>query len=365
MNIVELILKLLGGDTLKQLSSLTGESPDLVQKALGAIVPTLLSGIGGAASKPNGAEKLWNSLRSVDDSLSDNLGSVIAKGGADELAKKGTNILGDLLGSGGLTALIGPLAKFLAGNTALVSKLLPMIAPFALSVISKQVKSGGLDAAGLLKLLLSQKSNIARAIPGDLAKGLAGVQGLGDLASFASGAADAVGNAGSQAAKESANWLLPLLALAALVGGLLWWLSQAKPPVKENAPGKITAEQTDLMKKMGEAATPAVDPVKALTENFTGYFKSIDGALDGITDVDTAKAAVPNLEKLAGQFDDLTGLFKKLPDAGRTGLLGLLEGGEKTLQEKAEKVVGIPGVGELIKPLLDGLLEKLAALIKG
>ena len=107
MNIVELILKLLGGDTLKQLSAFTGESPDLVQKALGAIVPTLLSGIGGAAAKPNGAEKLFNSLRSIDDSLSDNLGSVIAKGGADELAKKGTNILGDLLGSGGLTALIG------------------------------------------------------------------------------------------------------------------------------------------------------------------------------------------------------------------------------------------------------------------
>ena len=116
---------------------------------------------------------------------------------------------------------------------------------------------------------------------------------------------------------------------------------------------------------MAEATAAAADPVKALTENFTGYFKSIDGALDGITDVDTAKAAVPGLEKLTGQFDDMTGLFKKLPEAGRTGMLSLLEGGQKTLQEKAEKVVGIPGVGELIKPLLDGLLEKLAALIKG
>ncbi len=371
MNIVELILKLLGGDTLKQLASLTGESPDLVQKALGAIVPTLLSGIGGAAAKPNGAEKLFNTLRSVDDSLSDNLGSVIAKGGADELAKKGTNILGDLLGSGGLTALIGPIAKFLAGNTALVSKLLPMIAPFALSVLSKQVKSGGLDAAGLLKLLLSQKSNIARAIPGDLAKGLAGVQGLSDLTSFASDTASKVGQAGSEAAKESTNWLLPILALAALLGGLLWFLSQAKPVVKEVARetmGKVEeASESAAMaiEKAKMAAEAAVDPVKALTEDFTGYFKSIDGALDGITDVDTAKAAVPNLEKLVGQFEGLSGLFNKLPAAGRGGVLSLLEGGQKTLQEKAEKAVGIPGVGELIKPLLDGLLEKLAALIKG
>jgi hypothetical protein len=376
MNIVELILKLLGGDTLKQLSAFTGESPDLVQKALGAIVPTLLSGIGGAAAKPNGAEKLFNSLRSIDDSLSDNLGSVIAKGGADELAKKGTNILGDLLGGGALTALIGPLAKFLAGNTALVSKLLPMIAPFALSVLSKQVKSGGLDAAGLLKMLLSQKSNIARAIPGDLAKGLAGVQGLSDLANFASDTAATVGHtaskvgqAGKEVAKESTNWFLPLLALAALIGGLLWWLSQSKPPVKENnAPpmtGKMIERAEEMAAEVKDKVEATLDPVKALTEDFTGYFKSIDGALDGITDVDTAKAAVPNLEKLVGQFDGLSALFSKLPAAGRGGVLSLLEGGEKTLQEKAEKAIGIPGVGELIKPLLDGLLQKLSALIKG
>ena len=376
MNIVEMILKLLGGDTLKQLSAFTGESPDLVQKALGAIVPTLLSGIGGAAAKPNGAEKLWNSLRSVDDSLSDNLGSVIAKGGADELTKKGTSILGDLLGTGGLTALIGPLAKFLAGNTALVSKLLPMIAPFALSVLSKQVKSGGLDAAGLLKMLLSQKSNIARAIPGDLAKGLAGVQGLSDLANFASDTAanvghtaanvghtaSKVGHAGAEAAKESTNWLLPILGLAALLGGLLWFLSQGKPAAKVVPDVSHSAPP---MPHAAHAIPAVVDPVKALTEDFTGYFKSIDGALDGITDVDTAQAAVPGLEKLVGQFDGLSALFGKLPAAGRGGVLSLLEGGEKTLQEKAEKVIGIPGVGELIKPLLDGLLEKLSVLIKG
>ena len=369
MNIVELILKLLGGDTLKQLSSVLGESPEAVQKALAAIVPTLLSGVGGLASKPQGAEKLWNSLRTVDDSLSDNLGSVIAKGGAaDELTKKGTNILEDLMGKQSLLALIGPLAKFLAGNTALVSKLLPMVAPIILSVIGKQVKSGGLDLAGLMKLLLSQQGNIAKAIPADLAKGLAGVQGLGDLTSFASGAAAAVGNAGNEAAK-GVNWLLPLLALAALVGGYLYWQNFVQKPTKVAEPvvpdvGKMPSTDKLLQDKVG-AVIDTLDPAKALTENLTGYFKSIDGELDGITDEATAKAAVPKLEKLVGQFDDLSGLFKKLPEAGRSGLLSLLEGGEKTLQEKAEKVVGIPGVGELLKPLLDGLLEKLAALIKG
>ena len=386
MNIVELILKALSGDTLKQLSSLVGESPEVVQKALAAIVPTLLSGVGGLASKPQGAEKLWSALKSVDPEISDNLGSVLAGAGAEELKKKGTSILEDLMGKNSLASLIGPLAAFLAGNTGLVTKLLPLVAPFLLSFLGKQVKSGGLDLAGLTKLLLSQKGNIASALPAGLAKGLAGVQGLGDLTSFASEATKAVSNAGSKAASESTNWLAPALIAGALLLGGLWWFNQAKPSPKidaeqmarnmgqsiSNEMAKLKNATTTGVEQMKEAAEEGVehakellDPVNALTKNFGGYFDSINGALDGITDADTAKAAVPNLEKLSGQFDDLTGLFKKLPEAARGGFTTLLEAGQKTLAEKSEKVLGIPGVSDLLKPLLDGLLAKIAELLKG
>ena len=389
MNIVELILKALSGDTLKQLASVVGESPEGVQKALAAIVPTLLSGIGGLASKPQGAEKLWSTLKTVDDRVSDDLGGVLAGGGAGELSKKGTNILEDLLGKQSLAALIVPLAKFLAGNTELVKKLLPLVAPFLLSMLSKQAKSGGLDMAGLLKLLLSQKGNIASAMPKGLAEGLAGVQGLGDLTSFASSAV----NAGSKAAAETTNWLVPGLIAAALAAAGLWFLTQGKPAGKSDSTKSAQdAEATmksmaETMKNMGEKATAtaaagvekakemveesvdkakdALDPVQALTKNFSGYFDSLGGALDGISDEDTAKAAVPALEKFATQFDDLKGLFDKLPEAARGGFSSLLEGGQKTLTEKTDKVLGIPGVGDLLKPLLEGILEKLAALLKG
>ena len=363
MNIVELILKALSGDTLKQLSSLVGESPDGVQKALAAIVPTLLSGIGAAAAKPQGAEKLFNTLKHVN---ADDLGGILA-GGAEEVQKKGTNILEDLLGKQSLAALIVPLAKFLAGNTALVTKLLPMVAPFVLSILSKQMKSGGLDAAGLLKMLLSQKGNIGAALPKGLAEGLAGVQGLGDLTSFATGATQAVKSAGTEA--PSTNWLLPILAIAALLAAGWWFLNQ-KPPKAVLNTDQMKADAEKSMKKASEsmqsmAESAAEDPVKALTKNFGGYFESVGGALDAITDEETAKAAVPKLEKMTGEFDAMSALFKKLPDAARGGFSTLLEGGQKTLTEKAEKVLGIAGVSDLLKPLLDGLLEKLAALLKG
>jgi hypothetical protein len=35
------------------------------------------------------------------------------------------------------------------------------------------------------------------------------------------------------------------------------------------------------------------------------------------------------------------------------------------LTEKSEKVLGIPGVSELLKPILDGLLAKVVAMLKG
>ena len=211
---------------------------------------------------------------------------------------------------------------------------------------------------------------------------------MGDLTSFASSAAQAVNTAGSKAvtdAAESSNWLVPALAIGGLLLAGLWFLNQGKAPVKEA--GKAAVEVGEKMKSEAEKAVGTVatglekakemveegveavkeglNPVEALTKNFGGYFDSLGGALDGITDVDTAKAAIPSLEKMGTEFDTLSGLFNKLPEAARGGLSGLIESGQKTLTEKSEKVLGIPGVSELLKPILDGLLAKVVEMLKG
>lgn len=361
MNIVELLLKSLSGETLKQLASALGQSPESLQKALSAIVPLFLSGLGGLASKPDGAEKIMSTLKSVDELNPDDFGKILAGGKGDEISQKGTNILEVLLGKQGLAALLIPLAKYLASNTEVVKKLLSLAAPLLMSIVSKQMKSGGLDIAGLLKLLLSQKGNIANALPKGLASELVGVQGLGDLTSFATDSVQAVGNAAKSAAAESTNWFVPGLVALALIGAGLWYLSNGKPAVK---PGDASVNPASVHVDLPAATVADVDPVKALTEKFTGYFDSVGGALDGITDEATAKTALPQVQKMAEQFDDLKGLFDKLPAAAKTGLNGLLESSQKTLTEKVEKVLGIPGVGELLKPALEGILEKIAALLK-
>ena len=155
--------------------------------------------------------------------LSD-LGGMLTGDKKDELAKSGTSILEALLGKGMLGSLISALASFLGGKTALVTKLLPMLAPILIGMIGKQVKSGGLDLAGLTKLILGQKGNIAAAMPQGLLSSLSGVQGLGDLTGFAKSATAAVGSATKKAGamvEEAASplrWLLPVIVVVALAG---------------------------------------------------------------------------------------------------------------------------------------------------
>lgn len=366
MNIVEMILKSLSGETLQKLAAAIGESPESVQKALTAIVPTILSGLGSLATSPQGGEKLWNSLRSVDGQVADELGGILAGGGADELAKKGAGILEDLLGKGGLAALIGPIAKYIASNPELVKKLLPLVVPFILSFLGKQIKDGGFDLASLLKLLMAQKANIAKAMPAELRNSLAGVQGLGDLTTFASDATRKLTSTGSSTLAQSADstqWFVPLMALIALLAAGAWWLNQPKPAVVD--PTK-TIENRPAVDTGAVGVTPGPqDPAESITKTFSGYVQETSRILDSVTDVPTAESAAPQLTGLTSQMDALAATLEDLPDSSRAIVSSIVKQGQKTLQDKADKVLAIPGVGEILKPILDTLLEKVSSLIKG
>ena len=37
----------------------------------------------------------------------------------------------------------------------------------------------------------------------------------------------------------------------------------------------------------------------------------------------------------------------------------------KTMQEQADKVLGIAGVGDILKPIIEGIIKKITALVGG
>jgi len=373
MNLVELILKqLLSGDVLGNLAGALGASTEDTKKAVSASIPAMLGGIGSLASKPEGANKLWNSLKQVDENIGTDWGGMLTGEKGNELAKSGTSMLESVFGKGLLSALINGLGGFLGGKSALITKLLPMLAPMLMGTIARQVKSGGLDLAGLTKMLTGQKGNIAAAMPQGLLNSLSGVQGLGDLAGFAKGAAATAGSASRAAASAATEavsplkWLLPLLALAAIAFAGYWFFIRPKPVApKSPRPETVAPSATDQATSGIGAAADLAEGATELASEFTSLFDKFSKTLAGITDTATAQAAVPELQKMNDQIDLLKESLEKLPAAARPAVNKAIETSTKVFQEQSEKVLALPGVGDVLKSVIEGIVKKLVALVTG
>ena len=84
-------------------------------------------------------------------------------------------------------------------------------------------------------------------------------------------------------------------------------------------------------------------------------------ALEGITDKASAEAALPNLKAVETKLDELGGTVEGLPQQAKEALASLLDNSLPALKELVTKVEGIEGVGEVVKPTLDGIMAKLDA----
>jgi hypothetical protein len=281
MNLLDLVKEQLTPDLVQKASTLVGEDSAKTSSALGAIAPTLLSAVAAKGSSKAGADEILATLsdNKVDDSLLGNVGGMLgAGGGADNpLLKIGGALLPMLLGNktAGVAGLIASLFGIKSGTA---SMLLSLAAPIIGSLISKQVKTGGLDASGLASMLGSQRGALAAAAP----KGLDAVLGLGDVASGISSAASSTIDAGASAARTATSaassavnagadvvrdagrtasavanqtvktgnsmlrWLLPLLAILA-IGLLLWnFLGGSAPDLKSVACTNLNTVQTTI-----------------------------------------------------------------------------------------------------------------------
>jgi CHAD domain-containing protein len=88
-------------------------------------------------------------------------------------------------------------------------------------------------------------------------------------------------------------------------------------------------------------------------------------ALTDVTDVDSAQAALPKLEDMATQLDTLGKAFQSLPSTARPALAQTVATAVKKLESQRQRIEEIPGVGGILKSILDTIFEKLAAMVKG
>ena len=146
------------------------------------------------------------------------------------------------------------------------------------------------------------------------------------------------------------KWVLGALALAVLA----WWLFGKRP---------------------AEIVAPTTPPPGQVTQNLTvdgvDVRSTIQTALDnlkttlqGVSDVDSAKAALPKLDASASQLDKVRELSGKLPVDGKSALAALVTAARPSIDQLFDKVLAIPGVDAVAKPAIEALRTKLDTLSK-
>ncbi len=489
INLVDLIMKQVGGNLPGVLGSLLGESADRTQGALAGAVPAVLGGLMGVASKGGaGANQLAAAIGDQDDSMLDDLAGMLGGGNHNALADQGSGLLSSLLGEGVVGNLVGAIGKFSGLGSGSSKSLLGMLAPIVMSVIGRQQKSAGLDASGLMGMLADQKDHISAAMPSGLSNvlgasglmdslmGSAGdaVSSIGNAASGAAnaatgavggavsaaggavgsaagsvasvagegagaagraassvarGASDAASQAGAAASGAAAaggswlRWALPFLILLGIIWLAFKFLSggsvdetvsdvsdatssavEATTEAASGAADAVSETASSAVEATTEAASGAADAVsetasstvEATTEaasgaasavsetassaggalmamvgdvdvggELTSMFDGLGQTLGGITDVSSAEAALPALEETSTGLDSLTGLADQLPTGALGGLSEMVGSGLGDVDGMMETLNEIPGVSDVIEPVMTQIKDKLAAFVTG
>ena len=401
MNIVDLVKDQLTSQVLGSLGSLVGTNEAQTKAASAAAVPAMLGGLAKLAGTSQGAGQLASALGGLDLGMLGNLAGVLGGSNASKMADKGGSLLGTLFGNSATSMIVETLASFLGIKGGIARSMLSYLAPVVLGTVAKQLTSSGksIDASGIQSLFADQSRNIQSALPAGLS--------LGDFGSIAKAVTSATSGGASHSSHAShghverkqessgfPSWLpwlaLPLIALGAFL--LMNKDKGAKPADK----GAVVVNQTEMMKKMAEAqksgealagkaaekvadagaeavktttdavaavvekATDAID-LTAFGGDMTGLFGKLTDSFKGITDVPSAEAAVPGLKDLAGILEGYKATADKLPEAGKATVKEMVGTNLGTLQPIIDTVLAIPGVGDILRPIVEPMLKTLSA----
>jgi outer membrane protein OmpA-like peptidoglycan-associated protein len=253
-NLLDVVKSHLNSDVISQAASFLGESESGVSKAMGGILPTVLSGLASKSSSSTGAQEVADMAGDAHNSgILGNIGNFF---GGGSMLSKGADLVKGLFGGklGGIVDVISGLGGLKSGST---SSLLSMALPVVLGSLGKHSADNNLGASGIASLLSSGKSSWASLLPGGLGNLLGGAGAA--VSSIAGGAKDVAGNVANYAddavgaAKGGVKWLLPLLLLAAL-GFLAWYL------LGKNGCGKKDEVTTPVAAKDTSTVNPPPPP---------------------------------------------------------------------------------------------------------
>jgi hypothetical protein len=362
INLVSLVMQFLTPDMIGRIASALGFDRTITQRAITAAIPAILAALSKVAAQPSGAQKLADVTRQ-QSSVLESFANIIGKEGQSSFIGQGSQLLSSLLGGRDQNALAQAVGKFGGLGQDEASSLLGMLAPVVMGTIAQHTRP--LDASGVTSLLTSQKGNIAVALPAGFSNLLSGT-GVLDAIGAAARSATAAGSeaaraagsttravvdrgqpAAGAAAAASRNWLYWLIPIVAIAALLIYFLSR---PAEQVGQQGVPPAQSLMV--------GGLDLGKQVTDSIT----SLRTTLSSVTDTASAQAALPRLRDATAQIDKVDSLLGQLSLEQRKSLAGIVNPMIPTLNGLFEKVLAIPGVADVLKPTIDLLKNRLAAL---
>jgi hypothetical protein len=403
-NLVSYVMQYLTPDMVGRMAAALGLNRSDAQSGVSAAVPALLAALTGLADKPGGAQSLVNTIKQ-QSGIADNFASMIGGSNQASFIDRGSSLLTSLLGSQDASSLAGAVGRFAGLGQTKATSLLGMLAPLVMGLIGKQIGTRGIDVGSLTSLLASQRDQIAQSLPGGMGQMLESA-GLGSGFEQVRGAA---GPAAAQVSRASdyrstsereyrpyptstprppertvraetgvpnwVYWLLPLIVL----GGLLWYLlnrpheqqqarqethpqtQQQQAPSQPQTTGQAPSGQTTTGQQQttgGNVVVGGVDLKNALGDSLADLRTSLQNIADG----GSAQAALPKLEAAKNQIDRISGLTGQLSNEQRQTLAGVIATAMPTLNQLTDRVMAMPGVGDVLRPTIGPMKTKLAEL---
>ena len=179
MDLKQILLDQLSGSAADSLGSRNGLDASQTNSAMDSALTAILSGLQQNVSSSDGANKVDKAL--ANDHNGSVLDDIVSSVGSAGTQADGTKILSHIFGSK-KAKVAGSVAKDAGVSNAAAGDILSTLAPIVLGQLGKQKQSGGLDAGGLMNILLGHNTGQGNGGLADVVSGMFTKKNAGILA---------------------------------------------------------------------------------------------------------------------------------------------------------------------------------------
>jgi len=337
-NLVDIVKEQIENKAIGYVTDMLGGDSHKGKSLLEGAIPALLGGLAHTASNPTSARSIFDTIKNTDDSILDSLDSHKSS----SLIDMGTKMLGSVFG-GNNSSILGNIISSVAGYSgtdhSTAKSAMGFLAPLVFGVLKRKFLSGeGFGVDSLVDLFRSQKHNITKSLPNGLNLNF---DSLNDTASSASYAAHEAAREVKHEGKSFLSKLLPLLLLLA-AGWLAYNFFMKR--------GATTTEHQ---------TTTEVN-VNNLGTNIQNTMKGLVSTLANVKDEASAREALPTLDNAVSNLGTYANMMNKLPASVQDQVKNYIAQYIPQLKDLLGKISSIPGVSDVIRPVIEKLSQTLA-----